>query len=241
MSALARVSILAVITCAAPAIFAPAKAGELDAGRKEMQKAIIGSFPHTSLDTYPVDFSVGGIYYRVPRNYLTTMEDWNGGPQGLVTLRINLPDFKPYSTETFSCFTAKPLERPPGCEPFSFRIHGPGGPSAAEAFERNRHLFHSQDPLEGPYEFEKYEIGPDDARLEYYKRADDERAPFYVCQLFDNRGHRDGQCYPVGDQVATGATLNFFFSLSRLKDITQIDANLRQLVLGFTIKRGVEK
>ncbi len=228
--------LLAVVVVAAPAV-----ADDLAAGRKELQKAIIASFPRPSLDTYPVEFSVGGIHYRVPRNYLTTMEDWNGGPQAVVTLRVNLPDLKPYSKETFNCFTAKPLDRPPGCEPFSFRINGPDGPSPPEVFERVRHLFHSQAPIEGPYGFEKYEVGPDNARIEYYYgKADNGQIPFYVCKIFDNHGRRDGLCSPISDRVATSGSLRFFFNLSHLKDITKIDADLRKLVLGFTVKAGVE-
>jgi len=232
------VSILAAVAFVAPAVFAAAAADDLAAGRKELQKAIISSLPRPSLDTYPVEFSVGGINHRVPRNYLATMDDWNGGPQGIVTLRVNLPDLKPYSQETFNCFTAKPLDRPPGCEPFSFRIYGPGGPapaSGAEAFEWSRHLFHSQVPIEGPYGLEKYEVGPDNARAEFYRKADDDRAPLYACKIFDNHGRRDGLCNPFGDRVETGAELKFFFNLSHLNDITQIDANLRKLVEGFTI------
>lgn len=218
----------------------PAAADDLAAGRKVLQKAIIAAFPRPSLDIYPVEFSVGRIRYRVPRNYLTTMEDWNGGPQAVVTLRVNLPDLKPYSKETFNCFTAKPLDRPPACEPFSFRINGPDGPSPTEVFERVRGLFHSQVAIEGPYGFEKYEVGPDNARIEYYRKAGDDQSAFYSCIIFDNHGRRDGLCSPVSDRVATSGTLKFFFNLTHLKGITQIDANLRQLVLGFTVKAGSE-
>jgi hypothetical protein len=158
--------------------FSSAAADELSEGREEIHKAIVGSLPRESLDTRPIEFSVGGIHYRVTRNYLAIMADWNGGPQqGAVTLRINLPDLKPLSKETLGCFTATPAGRPPGCDPLSFRIYGPGGPSAAEAFERIRHLFHSQVPIETPYGFEKYEMGSDSARAEYYRKADDAGAP----------------------------------------------------------------
>jgi hypothetical protein len=234
-------SILGTAAFIAPAISADAAADDLTAGRKELHKAIVSSLPRPGLDTYPVKFSVGGIHYSVPRNYLTTMEDWNGGPQELVTLTINLPDLKPYSKETINCFTAKPLDRPSGCEPFSFRIYGPGGPSGAESLERHRHLFHNQVPIKAPYGFDEYEVGPEGTRLELYRRADNDSTPLYVCQIFDNHGRRDGQCYPFGDRVTTGATLNFFINLSHLKDIAQIDADIHQLVLGFTVKAGGEQ
>jgi hypothetical protein len=125
-------------------------------GRRELQKAIISLATHPSTETYPVEFSVGGIHYRMPRNYLPTMENWNGGPQALVTVTVNLPDLKPLSQETSACFTAKTPDRPPGCEPFSFRINAPAGPSPNQAFERNRRFFESETPIAGPSGFEQY-------------------------------------------------------------------------------------
>ena len=56
------------------------------------------------------------------------MENWKGGPQGLVGVRVNLPDLKPLTEETRTCFTILPTARPPECEPFEFNIeaHGMG-------------------------------------------------------------------------------------------------------------------
>ncbi len=116
------------------------------AGRAETQQAIISAWPHPSLDTYPVEFSIGGIHYRIPRNYLTTMENWKGGPQYIVTVAVNLPDLKPYSTETLPCFTTKAPERPPGCELLSFRINVPGGPPAEEVCFKNIENFFTASP-----------------------------------------------------------------------------------------------
>jgi hypothetical protein len=222
-------------------ILLPAVADDAAAGRAEMQKAIVSLRPRPSLETYSVEFSVGGINYRIPRNYLTTMDNWNGGPQGLVTVTVNLPDLKPLSRDTLACFTAKPPDRPSGCEPFSFRINGTGGPSADEAFANMRHLFHSQVPIEGPFGFEKYEIGPENARLEYYRKIENGQTHVYGCQIFDNHGQRDGLCDPNSDRVATGAIIKFFFNLKHLHDIGEIDTNLRKLVEGFTLKSGDEK
>jgi len=50
-------------------------------GRRELHKAYASLRPRPSTDTTPVAFSVGGIRYRIPRDYIITMDNWNGGPQ----------------------------------------------------------------------------------------------------------------------------------------------------------------
>jgi hypothetical protein len=213
----------------------------LSQGRAEFQRAVETLRPRPSLDTTPVEFSVGGIHYRMPRNYLTTMGNWSGGPQPLVTVTVNIPDLKPLSPDTLICFTEKPAIRPPGCEPFSFDIEATGMVSADEAFANMRRLFHSQEPIEGPFGYEKYEIGPENSRIEYYKKAMEGRTLLFTCQIFDNHNKRDGICTPVGDRVSTGGTLHFFFNLRHLADIGEIDANLRKLTERFTVQPGDEK
>lgn len=205
------------------------------AGRAETQQAIISAWPHPSLDTYPVGFSIGGIHYRIPRNYLTTMENWKGGPQYIVTVAVNLPDLKPYSTETLPCFTTKAPERPPGCELLSFRINVPGGPPAEEVFQKYRKFFHSQSPTSGPAGLEKYEFGPPDARTEVYRKIEDGRTRLYFCHYVGSGRERNGLCQPDSDSAASGAEIKFFFSPKQLNEIADIDANIRKLVEGFTV------
>jgi hypothetical protein len=207
-------------------------------GQTEFSKAAGEMAPHPSTDTAPIELSVNGVHYRIPRNYLTTMENWSGGPQALVTLRVNVPDLKPMTEETHACFTVAPSDRPPGCDPFEFHIEGRGMVSADEAFANVRHLFHSQKPIEGPFGYAKYEIGPETARGEYYRKSEGGRTLLYWCQIVYIHDKRDGICSPIGDRVSTGSELTFFFDLEQLADIDQIDANLRKLVEGFNIQTG---
>jgi hypothetical protein len=224
---------------ASPAPSPPTAADSAAAGRAEMSKAFISLRPRPSVDTYSVEFSIGKISYRMPRNYLTTMANWNGGPQeGFATITVNIPDMKPLSADTQICFQAKPLDRPPGCEPLAFRLYNTNGLSADQAFTNMSGLFHSQAPIEGPSGFEKYEIGPDNARLEYYRKVENGTTRVYSCQIFDNHGQRDGLCQPINDRAATGAFIGYFFNLRHLSGISQIDADLRKLVEGFTVSAG---
>jgi len=192
------------------------------------------SIPDT--DTTPVEFSVGGIKYRVPRNYLTTMNNWHGGPQNLVTLAVNLPDFKPFSEDTVTCFTEKDILRKEGCDPFTFEIVAPGDVSASKAFARIRDSFHMRTPIKWMHGYEKYVTGTGDARHEYFKKTVDGRMLLFECQSFDSEGGRDGLCEPLGNRADAGPVLHYVFEMrGHLSNIDQIDASLRNLVNSFMI------
>jgi hypothetical protein len=203
-----------------------------------------------SLDVKPVEFSVAGVQYRVPRNYIITMSNWHGGPQEIVTMRVNLIDLGPLTKETQACFaknpfgissnvTVQPTSRATGCMPFQFLLEVPGSAvNADQAFANTRGLFHSQEPWIDDSGFEKYEIGPDNARAEFYRKIENGHTRLYWCQIHkDHDDHRDGGCQPVGDRTNTGAALDFFFRLSMVGDIARIDAELRALVESFAVSK----
>ena len=53
-----------------------------------------------SMETTPIEFEMAGARYRIPRNYIYSMDNWAGGPQDNVSLRMVIPDLKPFSPET---------------------------------------------------------------------------------------------------------------------------------------------
>ena len=174
----------------------------LDAARAEWEKSVKSLTPRPSTDTIPFEFSVGGMHFRVPRNYLITMDNWSGGPQGLVTIRVNLPDMKPLTPQNADCFRARRSDLPPGCEPFRFLIEGKPLVSTDQAFEKMRHVFRGQIPDHTEFGYEKYEIGPDNARTEYYRMVDDAQTRLYSCLINDSRGKRNGVCRPVMETLS---------------------------------------
>ena len=204
-------------------------------GQEEMRKAVESLRPHPSIDTTPVDFSVGDVHYRMPRNYLFTMENWNGGPQGLVTVRVNIPDLKPLDETTRDCFTKPGSFSTSICDPLSFTINVTGTVTAEQGFENSRPIYRNQSPLDGPFGYERYEIGPDNARIEFYRKVENGRTLIYHCQIFQRLGKRDGICDPSGDRVSNGSEIHFFFSLRHLADIAEIDRDLRTLTEHFTV------
>jgi hypothetical protein len=209
--------------------------------------------PGVSLATTPVEFSIAGTVYRVPRNYLITMSNWAGGRQEFVAMRVDGSHLTPLTEATRHCLSGDPFARSTeimikpalrtGCMPFQFNLADPdgreaNGVTAEQEFEKIRSLAQSRGALVGPSSFEKYEFTLNDARMEAYRKVEAGRMLLYVCAVSDGHGRRDGVCRPIGDRPTTGTELNFVFSLSMLGVIEEIDANLRRLVDGFAVKHG---
>lgn len=220
----------------ASAFWPPATAGyDEAAGRAELEKAARSLIPRPSTDTTPIDISVGGIRYRIPRNYIVTMEDWSGKDQGLITLRVNLPDMQPLTEKNIACFLVKPTDRPPGCEPFDFRVSASGGLSAERAFENMRPLFRSQIPSLTKDGFERYDVGPLDARTTYYRKTFNGRPVLYSCFTHGKSDPLPGICEPIADKTDTGSVIQFFFPPDELSRFVNADEDLRKLVNGFLL------
>lgn len=215
----------------------PANADAPKAGQEELQRVITNSLPRRNNDQIQITFSVGGIKYRMPRNYLVTMENWEGGPQALVVLRVNVDDMQPRTDATRTCFDVVPAKRPPGCDPLQFNVNAPGGVSADQAFTNARSLFRTQIATPTSFGFEKYEIGPESARTEYYLRIAKGRTLLYSCFEPDVDGNRQGVCRPIGDRTENGAGITFHFPPEMLPKIEKIDSRIRQLVDSFTVAK----
>ena len=135
-------------------------------------------------DATPIAFSIDEVHYSVPRNYLVWMDHWGGGPQTLVRFKAALPGFEPFTEKTRACMTAAPANRPAGCVPLEFFIRrGRSDPTDDERFSNARRLFHSQNPLPGPFGFELYETGPPEARVNTYRKVTGEHMLMIQCIL----------------------------------------------------------
>jgi hypothetical protein len=142
--------------------------------------------PGASLATTPVEFSIAGTVYRVPRNYLITMSNWAGGPQEFVTMRVNSPRLTPLTEATRQCLSGdpfalsaeimiKPASRT-GCMQFLFDVADPdgreaNGVTAEQEFEKIRPLAQTQRAQVGRSSFEKYEFVLNDAWMEAYRKV----------------------------------------------------------------------
>lgn len=177
------------------------------------------------------------VRYRVPRNYIAWMEDWNGGAQRLVRLKVTYPDFKPLTRETAQCLALSAAFRPTTCTPIEFRL-GVGDsytPPDDVRFNNSRKLFHSQQPIPGPYGFELYETGPPEARINTYRKTTRLHALVINCNLPYSGPNNLAVCQS-DSRLESGNVLSYFLYSDQLKDAEAIDAGLRQLVSRFQVE-----
>ena len=187
-----------------------------------------------SMDTSPVEFSIGNVRYRAPRNYITNMENYKGGPQTLVSFKVTVPDFQPFNDKTKDCMTKPLAYLPPGCFPVEFNVISGVPVSDDEAFHNASNLFHSQTPKDGLYGFELYETGPDNARIETYRKEANGHTLMIHCLVGDTHVTRDPVCNNTS-RLKNQNGLEYSFYKSRLQYAQQIDGELRKLLDSFTV------
>ena len=195
-----------------------------------------------SMDATPVEFSIGGVHYKVPRNYIVNMDNFSGGPQTLVAFKVSFPGFQPYTEATKDCFTLAPLYRPKGCVPVEFNIIGGIAVSDDEGFKNIRDLFLSQTPKQGPNGFELYEEGPVDARLNIYRKKTPNHTLIIGCFVHDINRPLVWVCTHesrLPNQNAIHYMLSgaqYEFNGQQFQYAEQIDEGLRSLIDSFTLK-----
>jgi len=191
--------------------------------------------PRPSTDTTPVRVHVGSVDYQIPRNYLISF----GSPE---ELQVTYPGFKPLTEETGKCFTPNPHPEEAECSTVKFLLHTSRGLTRKEQFENARKLFRNQNPQVGPYGFDMYEIGPEEAHIEAYRKDLPDHIvfvecmisyPVFVeCMISYPRGKRDGFC-DDWFQLDDKNTIHFFSPLRQLGNIEEIEDGIRRLMASF--------
>jgi hypothetical protein len=181
--------------------------------------------PRQSTDTTPVTVKVGDVTYKIPRNYISMYFDF---PQ----LKVTYPGFKPYTEETSGCFDRR-LEASLGCTTLelNMRLSYPNKPrfeNAIRAIPRFRERPLS--PRPGPYGYDIYDQGPDNARSEIYRSESEDI--FFECGIFDNNGVRDAVCDDAVS-LSDGNAVRFRFRLKQISELRNFEAGIRQMMLGF--------
>ena len=182
-----------------------------------------------SMDESPIEFSLGAAKYRIPRNYLTQMSNWAGGPQQYAAIRVTYPGLKPFSKETEPCMLHKTT-----CRIYSVNLSDTftvweDGTLNKEAAK------HPEWGEPGPYGFTLFAEGPENARSEFYRKMVNGKPIIFFCLPFDNRGKRDAVCQHAA-HTSSGATILYFFNMDGLRDAVEVDESLQKLIDGFSIR-----
>jgi hypothetical protein len=182
--------------------------------------------------TTPVRFSVGAVQYVVPRNYLVRMSNWSGGVQGSASLRVTFPGFQPFGKETEACFARDFHARPPGCTLISFDIE-PANVRSNYRFKNA--IAGARGPSPAPFGFEVYQLGPDNARIDIYRKTDATgREIIFDCVgvAVDATTPRHGWCTAFA-YTSGGGLVHFTFPPDRLGDAESMERGLLALADSF--------
>jgi hypothetical protein len=157
------------------------------------------------------------------------MDDWNGGPQQVVSMRLDYPSLSPVDEHNKDCFFHKEA-----CHLYDVVLLD-SAMETAEIFSHMIGLFHKPNPQRGPYDLELYEVGPENARQEFYRKVVDGRAIVFICAPFINSGRRDAVCHNV-IRTRSGVTMSYYFSIFDLRDAVDVDIKLNNLVDSFSFR-----
>lgn len=190
-----------------------------------------------STDPTPIKFSYGPYHLRMPRNYIVGMANKSGGVQNdIVTLQVAFPGAKPYSNETKNCFLRPWLYSPSKCLLIEFYLELYPIYVDDQTFFNLRPVFNNQSPKHGPFGFDEYDEGPDNARIENYIKVTPKYTFVTTCFVENPKGKRSGFC-EASTRTSSGIFPTYRFDLKYLGHLEEIDIGLRQLFDSFSISK----
>lgn len=194
-------------------------------------------------NTTVVWFSVGNVNYRVPRNYISGMNNYNGGPQEMVTFKATYPGLEPLSDKTRQCLTQPRAYWPPGCIPLTFWIDGGAEKVGMPVISDDDHFNNSTRGYTGaivkqtPNGLTLYQYGSGLKRSDIYRRKTESHNLFITCDYFDNHGKRDAICKNYYSPLPDGDnSLSYRLDLDQIDNAEKIDDGMRSLIASFTVK-----
>jgi hypothetical protein len=192
--------------------------------------------PKPSFDTKPVTLKVVSVAYRIPRNYLIYTDQ-------IPTLKLTWPGLNPLTEETHKCFGSILQSEQAGCTSFEFHLLGSRGPAAggraftnAEKFENFKKHTPNAKLRRGPFGYDVYDTGPEEARTETYrKNAGD---ILFHCSFSGEEGRKRGGVCNDAFRLDDMNHLQFYFRLHQIEYIPEIESRMRRLMATFVIEGG---
>jgi hypothetical protein len=190
----------------------------------------------------PVEFSIQGVSYKVPRNFIIGMDNWNGGQQQLVYFRVTFPGLLPRTSHTSPCLDGPVSLTGLECSRQDFFLTTGYPASDSEAFANASSLFISKTPRRDAYGFEEFDTGPPTARtVTFLKRMIGHWLVFQCKHIggADDRGAAARDVAPCTRhaKLTSGNELIYHFSEGKVPLIESFDSQLIDLVRSFQVSK----
>jgi hypothetical protein len=187
-------------------------------------------------DGAPIEFSIGSLKFRVPRNLLLRMTSSAGGPQISVSVQIEYPTARSTTQRDEACLNGQPP-----CKLIEVTIYSSSMRSMDEGYENVMKLFEKQ-PSKGPFGYEFFSLGSEDMpfhlgpdwRGTYYRKVEVGQVFSFVCRDVPKRAI---DCHTYS-RTSSGAVLLYSFPRDLVEHIDRFDASLRELIDSFVIAGG---
>jgi len=175
-----------------------------------------------STDTRPIKVKIGAVTYAIPRNYI--LYPINGQP---VVLQVTYPGFQPLTEETRPCIEHKIWRQ---CLPIQLRIElGPHNNVMMGNLLKNGQITLRSDH---PLGYNIYEEGPENARIEIYRRELDNI--FINCYLIPENDAPDSICEDFIDVDPQHSNIiRIFIGRKNIGDIPEINEQVTKLINSF--------
>jgi hypothetical protein len=198
-------------------------------------------FNQISTDTKPIYFSIAGVHYLVPRNYLVFMNNWSGGSQTQVQFKVTFPGLHPMEDNTKECLLST-NNSSSQCAPLEFWLVQGNALSDEQVFESQKERLDSQTSKAGAAGFEVYTITVpkkiEPFTVDRYRKKVAARTLIIDCAygVLQN-GNRYAHCDNLyGSPLSNGNGISYRIALSQIENAEEIDNGIRALIESFAVK-----
>ena len=183
-------------------------------------------------DASSVSFSVRGVHFAIPGNYLESRASRRGGDLDVLTLSAVLPNMQGYSTEDAGLYLSNAPDSP------VVHLILRGDTNSLSASDRLARIYmpYIQDPKGAPDQFGLtryiFRAGTGYELSDLYAGSGGAGLLLLLCE----RPAQDlpsPNCLAIDRPVATGVTLSYRFKRAQLSHWQDIDTGVNRLLAGF--------
>lgn len=197
------------------------------------RESLLNSFDKSRFDTTPIEFIVGTVKYRFPRNYLFSFPITKTTTR---ILRVTYPNFEPLTEKNKECFLDREYVKGK-CSFIELDINGPAKfPRDDEAFKN----YMRQPWIKNikltilPDGVKKYTYNQGDKTNEIYRYCTKQQNIFMTCDSYGNG--KPVMCDNDAEPLAEGNSVSYYVHYSFMPEIVQVDKGIISLIKKFTVK-----